>query len=76
MPGSAVEGTSSAPLLPARATPKRKFEKLADALLKTFRPAVHVLYSLHVASSYLLMLAAMTYNMGVFVAVCVGVVPQ
>lgn len=70
-----LEGASSSPLLPAaRATPPRlRLEKVALAMTKRFGgTAVHVLYGVHVASSYLLMLAAMTFNVGVFLAVCTG----
>lgn len=77
MPGSSLEGVSSTPLLQAaRATSKRRLEKAADVVMKECGTlAVHVLYGLHVASSYLLMLAAMTFNVGVFVAVCSGTAP-
>ena len=36
---------------------------------------VHVLYGLNVATSYMLMLAAMTFNVGIFAAVCTGALP-
>lgn len=34
-----------------------------------------LLYGLNVATSYMLMLAAMTYNAGLFVTVCIGELP-
>ena len=56
-----------------RDSPKRRLEKVAYVLTKRFGgAAVHGLYGLHVASSYLLMLAAMTFNVGIFMAVCCG----
>ena len=34
--------------------------------------AAHVLYGANLATSYLLMLAAMTFNVGIFAATCTG----
>lgn len=65
MEGSA--GPSLAPRL------ERKVERLAEFLVKrTGGAATHVIYGVNVATSYLLMLAAMTFNIGVFATICVG----
>ena len=38
--------------------------------------AVHMLYGVNLATSYLLMLAAMTFNVGIFAGTCTGALHQ
>jgi Ctr copper transporter family len=69
----AVEGLAG----PSLAQRHRKVaERVADVLMRrSGGMAAHALYGVNAATSYLLMLAAMTFNVGVFVAVCSGVAP-
>lgn len=42
------------------------------AMRLTGGSVVHVLYGVNVATSYMLMLAAMTFNVGIFASTCTG----
>jgi Ctr copper transporter family len=67
------------PLAPSLDAPAHTTATLATvperAMSATRGGAAHALYGVNVATSYMLMLAVMTFNVGIFVATCTGAPP-